>query len=127
MKFLYKPCLVGLLFNSLRRGAVSAFPNPLTDMNECRSDNTTFRICDRDGILTYEERQGVQEAINVYEMYNVTCQEEVVPIQMAVALVHTVRGGYLSSQLTRDLVNPRRTVFSHLYIHSYCHIGLIYW
>jgi len=86
---LYLVCLVGYLLSGV---LVVAFPNPLNDTEECRSDNTTFRICDRDGILTYEERQIIQAEINVYETYNVTCNDEVVPVQMAVALVYTVSG-----------------------------------
>lgn len=76
----------------------SFFPNPIYDHLACRADNTTFRICDRDGILPYKGRQAVQAEIAKLELFNVTCgggggahQVVVVPVQMGVALIRTVR------------------------------------
>ena len=71
--------------------AATSLPNPLKDPGTCRSDNTTYRICDPNAILTIAGRQAVQQEIELFETYNVTCgQEEVVPVQMGVALVRTV-------------------------------------
>ena len=69
----------------------STFPNPLHDAAACHADNTTHRICDRDYILTYTERQAIQHEIDVLETHNVTCNNQEIPVQMGIALVRTVR------------------------------------
>lgn len=83
--------LVALAWCSCLVSASDTFPNPRTHPAECRSDNSTARLCDPDGILTLAERQAVQQEITIYEAQNITCQDEVVDIQIGVALMRTVR------------------------------------
>lgn len=83
--------LLACTYGFVVSAAVTSLPNPLKDPETCRSDNTTYRICDPNAILTFAERQAVQEEIELFETYNVTCgQEEVASVQMGVALVRTV-------------------------------------
>ena len=88
--------------------AATSLPNPLKDPGTCRSDNTTYRICDPNAILTFAGRQAVQQEIELFETYNVTCgQEEVVPVQMGVALVRTVSVGERLSKGSRPRPRSR--------------------
>lgn len=82
--------------------ASSSFPNPISNPSACHSDNATARICDPDGILTYEERREVQEEITQYEALNITCKDEVVHIQLGVALTRTV-GALLCASSSLEL------------------------
>jgi uncharacterized membrane protein YgcG len=79
-----------LLLRSLATAA--SLPNPQTDPISCHSDGAP-RVCDPDGILSAREKGRLQEEISTYEAHNITCHDDVVQLQVGVALIKTVRVG----------------------------------
>jgi hypothetical protein len=80
--------------------AAASLPNPQTDPTTCHADGAP-RICDPDGILSQREKGWLQQEISTYEAHNITCHDDVVQLQVGVALIWTVRTGGTTEIRTR--------------------------
>ena len=88
--FVFPILIVLWLQHLLMANAVAAMPNPIVDPISCHGDNTTRRICDPDFLLSMDEKHWIQSYIGWFEQLNVTCHEEVMGVQMGVAVVNSV-------------------------------------